>query len=190
MGLVLKRIYISILVTALFSLFLLGKFIDQVFDAQSDIFDHQEFVTESILLNSIAQELSKIDHLQLKAEVSRWSSTLDLQFTLEQPQNLSLSNELMEEVKSINGLVVDSGDKVEIIRSIEKHPQFFLILSSPVIQSKMKNQDSNLEVWLTILFYFSFCLVLVIWAFPLAKRLSLLNKMTAEFGAGEFEQAN
>lgn len=169
-------------------MFLLGKFIDQVFDAQSEVFSHQEFVTESSVLRNISKELSKVNSEKLKSEVARWANMLEFQLSLEQPQNLSLSNEMMQEINSSNGLIIDSGDRVEIIRTIESHPEFLIVFSSPIIQNESKNKNSNLEMLLTVLFYFGFCLILAIWAFPLVKRLSLLNKMTAEFGAGNLSR--
>ena len=166
----------------------MGKFIDQVFDSQSEVFDTQEFVTEGRMLKSIAQQLDLIQSTNLESEVIRWSTIFKLELSLEQLENLSLSDDLIEEMSSKNGLVIDSGDSVEIIRTIAEHPGQLLSLITPTNRVEQSNLNSELEVWLTILFYSGFCLILAIWAFPLVKRLSTLNRMTSDFGAGELSR--
>ena len=183
-----KRIYLSVLITAIFSLFLIGKLIDQVFDAQSVVFDHQDFVVEASLLKNISRQLELVASEQLESETVRWSKNFSLQLKLEQQQNLSLSSELAKEVNSSTGLIIDSGDSVEIIRAIKNHPNFLLSLTTQSKFSKNKDPNSELEIMLTVLFYLSFCLILAVWAFPLAKRLSNLNRMASEFGAGDLSK--
>ena len=185
MDLVLRRIYLSVLVTAIFSLFLIGKLIDQVFDSQTIVFDQQDFIVEANLLKNIASQLELVKPAQLEAEVEKWSLTFNLQLELEQQQNVSLSTELADEINSEVGLVIDSEDNVEIIRSIKNHPNYLLTLTTQSKFAKTKDTNTELEIWLTILFYLSFCLILAVWAFPLAKRLSNLNRMASVFGAGD-----
>ncbi len=183
-----KRIYLSVLVTALLALFLLGKFLDEVFDAQTEVFDAQEFSLESKILNSISNQLNLVPQEKLPSELEHWQSIFDLNLAFEQQQNLSLSRELLAQVNSPSGLVIDSGDHVEIIRSIENHPSTFLVLTSLSKNQDSKSTNSELEIWLTILFYLGFCLILTIWAFPLARRLTKLNQMASEFGAGDLSK--
>ncbi len=188
LGSELKRIYVSVLVTALLALFLLGKFLDEVFDAQIDVFDAQEFSSESKLLNSISQQLQLVPAENLNSELLKWRKILDIDLTFEQQQNLSLSNELMQKVNSETGLVIDSEEYVEIIRGIDNHPTMLLVLTTLPKNHPSKNNNSELEIWLTLLFYLGFCLILAIWAFPLARRLTRLDQMASEFGAGDLSQ--
>lgn len=166
----------------------MGKFLDEVFDAQSNVFDIQEFSTECKLLNSISKQLELVPQEKLESELERWQAMLDINLAFEQQQNLSLSSELMEQVNSESGLVIDSDNQVEIVRSIENHPSTLLILTTLPKNQDSKNYNSELEIWLTILFYFGFCLILAIWAFPLAKRLTKLDHMASDFGAGDLSK--
>ncbi len=183
-----KRIYLSILITALASLFLLGKFLDQVFDSQSEAFDAQEFLTESKMLYSISQQLDSITLEQLPSEVNKWAKLFDINLVLEQQQNLSLSPSLLEEVYSEHGLVIDSGDSVEITRGMKNHPNLLLVLTQSNKQISPTVADQELEIGLTLLFYLGFCLVLAIWAFPLVKRLNKLDQLASAFGSGDLSK--
>ena len=182
-----KRIYYSILVTALISLFLLGKLIDELFDAQYESQEISEFVSERHFTKGLSRQLAAVSAEQLPAQVNQLGEQFEVKLSLEKAADFSLSPEILQQLKS-DGLVIDSDSGMQLLRSIENHAEW--LLSYKIMQEMPTNSEGNseLEFWLTVLFYFSFCLVLAIWAFPLTRRLSNLNRLAFEFGKGDLSK--
>lgn len=182
-----KRIYYSILVTALISLFLLGQLIDQLFDAQYDNQPVNEFVIERHFVKGLSRQLSEVSSQQLDAKVGQLSQQFDLELSLESASEFALSTEVLQQLQT-DGLVTDSESGVQILHAIKNHRQW--LLNYKVMQGSQPELDDNsqLEVWMTILFYFGFCLVLLLWTLPLTRRLSNLNRLAHEFGTGDLSK--
>ncbi|TQV87910.1 sensor histidine kinase [Aliikangiella coralliicola] len=178
-----KRIYFSILVTALISLFLLGKFIDLLFDSNDENIPRSEFVTERHLANGIRNALSQHAESDLQAQVEHYSRQFQINLSLEKKSNLSLSTELEKSVNSKEGLLIDLDPGVQLIGGIENHPEW--LISYPIEHEQPIDNDARFEVWLTILFYSGFCIILLLWALPLTRRLSKLNRLASDFGEGD-----
>ncbi|MET1254472.1 ATP-binding protein [Aliikangiella maris] len=183
-----KRIYLSILITALISLFLLGRLIDGVFDAQNEMAESQEFVTEKKLLAGAADILSHFSESQLESQIQLLEQQFKIDLSLERLTHLSFSSQLEHQLSTENGLLIDSDSGAQLLRKIENHPQWLLVLHIDYLPAFQSTDVADLEFWLTIFFYLSFCLVLLIWAFPLTRRLSKLNRLASEFGAGDLSR--
>lgn len=182
-----KRIYFTVLVTALISLFLLGQFIDMVFEAQSESVETKEFIAERQLVNGLSKHLSQISDEGLQQEVEKLESQFEIKLSLERKSDLSLSSEISNLLDS-QGLVTDSDSGIQLNRGISNHSDWLLVYQVENKDIHDKADISVLEFWLTVLFYVSFCLALVIWAVPLAKRLSTLNRFAHDFGKGDLSK--
>ncbi|WP_444997066.1 ATP-binding protein [Aliikangiella sp. IMCC44359] len=183
-----KRIYFSILVTALISLFVLGKLLDRVFDEQSESNERAEFIVERHFFLGLSHILSRSNNDELKNAVEALGHQFQINLSLEAKENLSLNPELESQIDSDEGLLIDSDSEIQLIRQINNHPDWLLVYSIHNTLDVAKEDDFKLEFWLTLLFYASFCVVLLIWAFPLTRRLSKLNKLASDFGAGDLSK--
>ncbi len=182
----LNRIYLSIIITAIISLFLLGKLIDEVFDAQTDFLPEKEFATEIKFLNGVIRGVSDNSEKQLMSYLIKINLQFDVQIALEKKASFSLNDDLSRLAKSESGLLIESKEGTQLIRELPSS-EYLLVYNLPNNAKYLRQQEEQiqLEFWLTILFYIGFVLILSGWAFPLAKRLAMLNRFAARFGAGE-----
>lgn len=183
-----NRIYFSILLTAIISLFTVGKLIDQLFEAQSEHSDKKEFIVEKQLMSGLLEQLNLVSEESLPTAVKRLQQQFQIELSLDRKKDLSFSAEMTRLLESQEGMLIDSGSDIQLMRVIQAHPDWLLNYHLSDSQNIKKEPVNTLELWMTILFYLSFCFALVLWALPLTRRLSKLNRLASEFGLGNLSK--
>lgn len=123
--------------------------------------------------------------LELASLVSQWPSNGSYQLNLLPIKSLSLPEDIKQQLLAGKPLTLASEDDVTIYYYLEKHQQL-LSLSSPFINPQ---PPANVNRYLfTSLFYLALLSLMLLWLYPLIKRLLALRAMTTKFGQGQLDQ--
>lgn len=165
------------------SLFLTGWALDQIVDTSMEEGAPGEFNLYQQVLRGMAQQLDDVDSTQLIDQTAKLAEQYAFAINLEQSANLALPAELNDEFEQTNMLALQSETETNFLFKLQSHPEYFLQLSLPVAE----HQGKYLDFFLTLTLYLGITLALVIWLVPLTSRLSMLNKVAANFGHGQLD---
>lgn len=171
------KLSISLLLTAICALFGLGVFFDQLAEeptsAGSSPLAHR-------LVEHIALASDTITPAQLPEFVAKQAHQWQQHLTLLPRAELALPAELASQLTADGGLSVQSDNTVLIYRALAHHPAWLLQLQLPD-----ENAPRPSDLWLTLGLYGTFCIVMLLWAWPLMRRLWLLHQAASSFGRGD-----
>lgn len=172
-----KKLYISLLLSAFISLFALGWLIDTFSQIEHNPVD--DFAIEKQLIDGfaeqVAQEKNKI--AATKALAAHFKQSL----TFNANDELALPQSLIDNLAVPGGLMLEDELGFYIIKS---HPSF----NAHHLEMRLVKPDQQmhrLDLILTLSFYFGVCLLMWVWLSPLTKRLSLLYKASQQFASGD-----
>ncbi len=174
-----RRLSISLLIVVLLSTIGLGWALDQLFDglvkSESDGLQ---------LYRDMGSDL--IDSVDSQAElatiVSFWPDTNPIKLGLIDARELALPAELEQQMQSGIPLVLESESDVALFFSTAGNDQV-LSLSPPKVAS-----ETPLRVVLTMLFYGGMISLILLWIYPLARRLLALGRTARAFGEGQLDK--
>lgn len=176
-----SRIYISLLLTALLTLFLLGWGIDKWVEQHRESQQPQDYPHLSQLFADLT---SKVDQGNEPASlVERMNQIMPLPLALESSSNLALPADLMDELRHPGGLLLESSQGPYLLASLPSHPDYLLRMTLP----PMERMDLDRDLALTIALYGGLAMMMGIWLLPLTRRLSLLTRMAHRFGQGDLQ---
>lgn len=178
-----RRLYLSIILTVISSLIVMGWALDKVFEASSSPEPDGEFSYYFQLAQGLQRQLSHQSNMSLPEQVALLAEDFKLKLTLEHNHNLALPAELLSALNDGQGVVLDSENGPYILQPLVES-EYSLQLFIPV---QHEHESRVLELVLTMALYFGLCTVLTLWLLPLTRRLSLLNKAADRFGQGELE---
>ncbi|MFO6423592.1 sensor histidine kinase [Motilimonas sp. KMU-193] len=174
-----RRLYLSLVVMALASLFFLGWTLDQFQDSDAEPVYQSEYQIYFDLMEGFAKQAERLSTLKLAEQVSAWQQLYQLPITLHHINELALPAELEQQLLAYGGLLLESDQRPYLVRSLNAHPEHQLYLDLPKVAS-----HSTLDLGLTLAFYIGAGLLMALWLLPLTRRLSLIHKMATEFGKG------
>lgn len=172
------RLFSGLLLTSLLSLFLLGYLIDQLIDSEPA--EYSASTIAAHLLDYMVNQSQTLQEDQLFSHYQQQAAALKLSLQLEPYQALALPTELAQQLTVQGGLALASAEQDYLLRQLPAHPQWILKLALPPEQ-----QQHPLSLWLTLAFYSGLAMLLLLWLWPLMKRLNLLTKLAERFGKGE-----
>lgn len=173
-----KKLYISLLLSAFISLFALGWLIDTF--SQSNSSTEDDFVWQKTMMQGftaqIAHTLEK-DRTQKSAQLSNhFNQDLAYRKNIE----LALPESLLSELYLPGGLILEDDLGFYLLKSspefIDSHLELRL--------TKQITTSTKLDLFLTLSFYAGVCLLMWVWLSPLTKRLSILNDASQQFASG------
>ncbi|MEN3158581.1 HAMP domain-containing sensor histidine kinase [Alkalimonas sp. NCh-2] len=174
-----SRLLLGLLCTTLLSLFLLSQLLDQIV--------HQDELPEpgyqqlaGKLMLQLDQQTAGLSTAQLAAFIEQQSVAWQLPLQLQAMSNIQLPIELQHQLTEPEGLLLASNQQLYLLRQLSAHPQWLLRLP-------LDDEDPHhpLSLWLTISLYFGMALLLMLWLYPLLKRLNLLTRLAERFGSGD-----
>ncbi|MDO6524564.1 ATP-binding protein [Motilimonas sp. 1_MG-2023] len=177
-----RRLYLSIVVMALASLFFLGWMLDQFEAADDSQVKQTEYALYFQLMEGFAQQSAVLTLPQLQLKVPEWRNAFNLPLSMHHTDELALPQELQAQLLAPGGLLLESDSRPYLVKSLAAHPHYQLYLDLPEIDS-----PSPLDLWLTLAFYLGAGLLMALWLFPLTRRLSLIHRMATEFGKGKLD---
>ncbi len=174
-----RRLYLSLVVMALASLFFLGWTLDQFQNSDLEPSQQNEYQIYFDLMEGFAQQAERLATPTLTEQVGAWQQLYRLPISLHHINELALPAELEQQLLAYGGLLLESDERPYLVRSLLAHPEYQLYLDLPKIES-----HSTLDLGLTLAFYIGAGLLMALWLLPLTRRLSLIHKMATEFGKG------
>jgi len=174
-----KRLYISIIFSVLSALFLINLGVDRLASSESTD-DNSELSFHRTLVDGFEQQLSQTseDKLENKAQELQWQ--FDIPFKLVPLESLALPESLFPQLTKTGGLALDSESITYLLRQLSTHPEWLIQLPVP----NTKQDIERIDLVLTTLLYLGVCFVILLWLFPLTRRLYLLTQTAAKIGDG------
>ena len=174
-----RRLSISLLIVVLLSTIGLGWAFDRLFDglvkSETDGLQvYRDVGTD--LINSV-QSTSELNSI-----IDAWPESNPIQFRLMSAEELALPVELEQQMRSGEPLVLESDADVMLFFAVPDTEQV-LTLSPPRTES-----ETPLRVVLTMLFYGGMICLVLLWIYPLARRLLALGRTARAFGEGQLDR--
>lgn len=180
-----RGLYLSIIFTVLGSLFFIGWGLDKLAEHIEPNKDNKQEQNSTLLYKQLAQGLAqKLDNQAEKTlfdTVRQFKQRYKINCQLVLSNDIALPQALQNQLTHDGGLLLASQDDQYLLKKLEKHPSYLLRINFPVEQED--NQPFNFI--LTLALYLSICGMLVLWVFPLSRRLYLLNNVAAKIGDGQ-----
>jgi len=176
-----RRLFFSIIVAVLGSLFLIGWGLDNLVANHSEQQESSDIVIYKQIIEGINTQLARTNEENLSSLVKRIATDFSYEINIESSQNIALPQTLHEQLSLAGGLLLVSDNRPYLLRQIEKHPKWLIQLYLPQEQL----EDNSVNLLLTAILYLGVCAMLVLWLLPLARRLFLLTKAAAQIGKGE-----
>lgn len=180
-----RGLYISIIFTVLGSLFFIGWGLDELveYSTEDKIAESQATTIYKHLVDGLTNELDTLDNSQLNARVNLFQQHYQIEASLASSKKIALPSSLIAQLNQQGGLLLASSANQYLLKSIPNHPEFLLRLELPLETVA----DDNFNFILTLILYVSICVILILWLFPLTRRLYLLNNAAAKIGSGQLD---
>jgi signal transduction histidine kinase len=173
-----RKLTISLVLVVVVAVIGLGWGIDQWYSSTQVPEENQAIKTYRQLGRELIQLVSvaNLDQTQLE----RWAEQSQAQIELTPYADFPLPSNLNAAFESGEPLLLDSGNGMSL--------HYFLPAQQLVVSFTLPTNtavpDSGLRLALTLLFYSGVILLVLIWLYPLLKRLRLLRQQAIAFGAG------
>lgn len=174
-----KKLYWSLLSSALLSIAILGWLID-AFSQQAHT-PEDEFYLQSKLLTGFAKQIAE----QPTTERAQFSQALASDFNLpldyRLTNSLALPASLVTQMHSPSGIILEDQQGYYLLYSNDELAEYHLKLRL----EKPHAQSQQNDLLLTLLFYACLCILMGFIISPLAKRLTVLNNAAKKFASGD-----
>ncbi len=174
-----RRLSLSLLIVVLLSTIGLGWAIDRLFSGLVSSDQDGLQVYREMGANLIAAAKHPDD---LQALVSRWPESSSVHLRLLEGSQLALPDELASTLALGEPLIVESDDDIELLFALPDK-DYLLSLLPP-----SNRVETRLRVLLTMLFYGGIVLLVLLWIYPLSRRLHALGRTAKAFGEGNLSE--
>ncbi|GAA5215056.1 ATP-binding protein [Corallincola platygyrae] len=177
------RLYLSIIISALSGLFLLGWGFDLIATQSepSSADSHTSYHRQ--LVDGIASQLSRVTAEQLPATLHQIGQDYHLSLGLERRNDFALPQELAQQLSTPGGLLLGSESGPTLYRALPGNPDTLLLLHLPPAEQTY----SDVDVAMSLAFYAGLCGILILWLWPLTRSLFGLNHAAAKIAKGELK---
>jgi len=174
-----RKLTISLVLVVVVSVIGLGWGIDQWYNNTHAPEENQSIKSYRQLGRELIRLVNIADLNQ--AQLERWAEQSHGQIELTPYAEFPLPPNLKASFETGEPLLLDSGSGMSV--------HYYLVSQQWVVTFKLPEnteaRDSALRLWLTLLFYAGVILLVLIWLYPLLKRLRLLRQQASAFGAGD-----
>jgi len=174
-----RRLSISLLIVVLVSTIGLGWAFDRLFDGLVKTETDGLQVYREVGNNLVSSVGS---YSELTNIIAAWPESNPIELRLIGATELALPLELETLVGSGEPLVLESESGVLLLFAVPDSEQL-LSLSPPTVES-----ETPLAVVLTMLFYGAMISLVLLWIYPLARRLLALGRSARAFGEGQLDR--
>ncbi len=180
-----RGLYLSIIFTVLGSFFFIGWGLDKLAEhassEQQPNQENQRTLLYRQLAQGLTQQLNKQSEKLLTDSVRQFQQLYKINSQLVLSDDVALPEALLAQLDNNGGLLLASQNDQYLLKNIEQHPSYLLQINFPLEQ--VESQSFN--IILTVALYLSICGILILWVFPLSRRLFLLNSAAAKIGEGQ-----
>jgi len=178
-----KKLILSLVLIVIFSIIGLGWGLDNLFAQYQTKNEADELKPYKQITTALAQTLDK--QSDIHAFVNKWQISNDLKLSLLDLKVFPLPQSLQKRFNLGEPLTLESDNHILIHVILSEHQQV-LILTLP--QTINEQDNSQLQLIFTSIFYIALLLILFIWLYPLIKHLRQLGITAKAFGEGHLEQ--
>lgn len=178
MGLIVQRLTLSLLIVVVTAVVGLGWGIDRWYSAQ---FANEEDPTVDAY-QLLGRELAEL--IDSGAQPHHWLEKSQLQPQLMTYIDFPLPEDVKNNFEAGEPLLLESGDQLTLHFYLARQQQ---VLSLTLPDELRQETDSALRWLLTLLFYGGVIVMVLIWLYPLLRRLALLRNSAQAFGAGDLQ---
>lgn len=175
-----RRLYISIILTVIGSLFVITWGLDKIVAKQEPTQAQSEYALYYQLIEGFERQLSAQPIDNLAAFSQQLSQAYQIALQLDESKNIALPTELATQLTQTGGLLLASETQPYLLKQLSLHPDYIIQLSLPVATI----EDNRINMMLTATLYMGVCSILLAWLFPLTRRLYLLTNTAKKIGAG------
>lgn len=180
-----RGLYLSVIFTVLGSLFFVGWGLDKLAEhADSGIENNHENPITLVyrqLSQGLAQQLNALPEQALTAAVNQFQQQYQITSHLVLTTDIALPNTLLAQLEEEGDLLLASQNDQYLLHKLEQHPTYMLQLNFPL----EREENQPFHYVLTIALYIGICAIVLLWVFPLSRRLFLLNNAAAKIGDGQ-----
>jgi signal transduction histidine kinase len=173
-----QRLTLSLLVVVLTSVVGLGWGIDSWYSAQ---FADAEDPTVGAY-KYVGRELAQL--IDSGAPTKKWLAESHLQPQVTAYIDFPLPEDVKNKFEAGEPLLLESGDQLTLHFYLARHQQ---VVSFALPEELHQDNNNALRWLLTLLFYGGVIAMVLIWLYPLLRRLALLRKSAQAFGAGDLQ---
>ncbi|HEY8942279.1 MAG TPA: ATP-binding protein [Cellvibrio sp.] len=176
-----RRLTLSLLIVVVSAVIGLGWGIDQWYNDQ----DSNPEDSSLIAYKTVGRELAiLLDQQGVQVEWDDWFAFSTMHPQVIPYREFPLPQNLQKNFEKGEALLLESGDQLSLNYYLASQDQ---VLSLTLPDELRQESNSWLNWLLTFLFYGGVILVVLIWLYPLLRRLSLLRQTAQEFGAGNLQ---
>ncbi|GHF79210.1 sensor histidine kinase [Thalassotalea marina] len=176
------RLFLSIIVTVIGSLFLIGLGLDKLVASQENVTEIPlETAIYQQMLEGLSQELAHTPAPDVADKFTQLAEHFQLELSLDKTQDVALPLALSSQLTQVGGLILASDQQPYLLRQIPNHDDYLLRLQLP----NLVDEEHQQSVILTAILYLGVCGILILWLIPLARRLFILTNAAARIGKGE-----
>jgi signal transduction histidine kinase len=175
------RLFLSIIIAVLGSLFFIGWGLDKLVADQEDAQENPDIFIYQQLIEGFSLQLGALPNTEIAKATAKLAEHYQVTITLDDINNVALPATLLTQVSQHGGLLLATDEQAYILRKIPQHPQQLIKLQLP----STPEENQQLNIMLTAVLYFGVCAILILWLFPLARRLFILTTAAAKIGKGE-----
>lgn len=180
-----RGLYLSIIFTVLGSLFFIGWGLDKLAEHAEPSQQSEQENPSTLLYRQLAQGLAKQLSEQPEKTIPDTVRQFQQQYKIDShvvlSNDVALPKSLLNQLTLNGELLLATQNDQYLLKKIAHHPSYLLQINFPLEQEE--NQPFNFV--LTLALYLGICGILIIWVFPLSRRLFLLNNAAAKIGAGQ-----
>ncbi|MEW6994632.1 ATP-binding protein [Colwelliaceae bacterium MEBiC 14330] len=189
-----RNLVLSLLAVVLIATIGLGWMFDSLYNqylhgnierSQTDILnDKQDAIS---VLERVGSQLSiALENIDNREQfIQHWPSDKQLSLHLEPLNNFSLPQTLLEGVIAGKPLLLETNDSIALHFYLAKSKELLVLRTTPL---SLNHKNNILAIVLTSLFYLALLLLMLLWLYPLAKRLMTLRQTAKSFGEGNLSQ--
>ncbi|SFB91448.1 ATP-binding protein [Pseudoalteromonas denitrificans] len=173
-----KKLYISLLLSAFVSLFALGWLLDTFSQTSTNNLD--DFAWQKMMMQGFSEQIAQVAPLKRTRKTIQLNDHFSQDLTYQKNTTLALPDSLLSELYLPGGLVLEDELGFYLLKSSPKFKDYHLELRL----TKTQSSSNNFDLFLTLSFYAGVCILMWIWLSPLTKRLSILNEASQKFASG------
>ncbi len=177
MGLIVPRLTLSLLLVVLTAVVGIGWGIDRWYNAQ--VAEEEDPTLNAY--KTLGHEIAVL--IDSGSNVDHWLNQSRLQPQLIRYQDFPLPTDVKQSFEKGAPLLLESGDQLSLHFYLE---QGHRVLSLTLPEELHSDTNNRVRWLLTLLFYSGVIAMVLVWLYPLLRRLALLRQSAQAFGAGQF----
>ncbi len=175
------RLFLSIIIAVFGSLFFIGWGLDKLVANHNEVDESPDIVIYKQLLEGFSQQLGQLNTSELVIATHNIAQHYQVNISLDEVNNVALPASLLAQLSNRGGLLLATDQQAFLLKKIPHHDEQLLKLHLP----PPPEENQQLNIMLTAILYLGVCTILILWLFPLARRLFILTTAAAKIGKGE-----